>query len=314
MQISYQKKLIMKSVKTNKDIYIITGVAGFIGSQLVPLLIKKKNSIVIGIDNLKLGKIKFIEKYIKNKQLLFFNIDLGKKIKNNKIHKMLKNNKLKQIWHLAANSDIKAGIDNLNLDLKDTFLSTVNICDFIKPFIKKRTIVIFSSSSAIYGKVNKSISENTSPCIPESYYGSMKQSSEAFLSAFSFNNNIKSFVFRFPNVVGKNLTHGIIYDLSQKILSKSRYLNVLGNGQQCKPYSNVNEIIRCMDYVVKKRHTNNVNYYNIGTSDKGLKVKNIVNLLLKKYTCNKKVIYEANFFGWKGDIPRYRYSTKKLNK
>ena len=45
--------------------------------------------------------------------------------------------------------------------------------------------------------------------MPESYYGAMKLASEAFISAFSFNNNIKSFIFRFPNVVGKNLTHGV---------------------------------------------------------------------------------------------------------
>jgi UDP-glucose 4-epimerase len=304
----------MKLKTKNKDVYIITGVAGFIGSTLLSELIKRKKCIIIGIDNFRLGKFEFIKNFTKNKKFIFLKINLNKKIKNNKILKILKRNRLKQIWHLAANSDIQSSAINTFADLKNTFLVTANICNFLKPFIEKKTILIFSSSSAIYGNIKGRISESSSPHMPESYYGAMKLASESFISAFSFNNSIKSFIFRFPNVVGKNLTHGIIYDLSKKIMTKNKHLKVLGNGQQRKPYSHVNEIIKCMIYVIKKKHNKKVNYYNIGTNDSGIKVKNIVHLLLKKFRRNKKILYEKSDRGWKGDIPYYKYSTKKLNK
>ena len=304
----------MKLKIKTKDVYIITGVAGFIGSTLLSVLIKKKKCIIIGIDNYKLGKFEFIKNFTKDKKFIFFKINLNKKIKNNKILKILKKNRLKQIWHFAANSDIQSSANNPFDDLKNTFMTTANICNFLKPFIEKKTILVFSSSSAIYGNIKGRISEGSSPHMPESYYGAMKLASEAFISAFSFNNNIKSFIFRFPNVVGKNLTHGVIYDLSKKFIAKNKHLKVLGNGQQRKPYSHVSEIIKCMIYLIKKKHTTKVNYYNIGTNDSGTKVKNIVHLLLKKFRRKKKIIYEKNDRGWKGDIPYYRYSTKKLNK
>ncbi len=304
----------MKLKTKNKDVYIITGVAGLIGSTLLSDLIKRKKCIIIGIDNFRLGKLEFIKTFTRNKKFILFEINLNKKIINNKILNILKKNRLKQIWHLAANSDIQSGANNTFADLKNTFLTTSNICNFLKPFVEKKTILSFSSSSAIYGNIKGRISEGSSPHMPESYYGAMKLASESFISAFSFNNNIKSFIFRFPNVVGKNLTHGVIYDLSKKIMAKNQNLKVLGNGQQRKPYSHVSEIIKCMIYVIKKKHNKKINYYNIGTNDSGIKVKNIVHLLLKKFRRNKKILYEKSDRGWKGDIPYYRYSTKKLNK
>ena len=57
--------------KTKKKLFIITGVAGLIGSTLLPRILSKKNSMVVGIDNLKLGKIKFIKKFLNKKNFFF---------------------------------------------------------------------------------------------------------------------------------------------------------------------------------------------------------------------------------------------------
>ena len=302
----------MKKKKTK--LYIITGVAGMIGSTILPRLLKENNSIVVGIDNLKLGKIEFIKKYFKNKNFYFFKLNLDRNLNSRELNNLLKKAHLKEVWHLAANSDIQKGIDNLNVDYKDTLLTTINTIKIIKPHLKKDTKFIFSSSSAIYGHFKKNINENSAPYMPQSYYGAMKLASEATISSFSFSNNIQSFIFRFPNVVGTNLTHGVVYDLSKKIMSGSNYLKVLGNGRQQKPYSSVDEIIDCMIYLIKIKTKDNVNFYNIGTSDKGVMVKDIVTMLIKKFEYNKKIIYENKDIGWNGDIPYYRYSTSKMKK
>ena len=300
--------------KNKKKLFIITGVAGMVGSTLLPKMLSKKNSIVVGIDNFRLGKHKFIKKFLNNKNFYFLKADLDKKINNPKLKKILKSYKLVEVWLLAANSDILAGVNNPEVDYKDTFLTTFNFVNLLKPFLNDSTKLIFTSSSAIYGNVGSVIHEKSSPLMPESNYGAMKLAMEGYISAYSFSNKVKSFIFRFPNVIGTNLTHGVIYDLSRKILSPAKYLKVLGNGEQCKPYSSAKEVIDCMMYFIKIKNSNLVNFYNIGTSDKGVKVKEIVRLLIKKFDYKKKIVFEKKIRGWKGDIPAYSYSTKKINK
>ena len=120
----------------------------------------------------------------------------------------------------------------------------------------------------------------------------MKLASESFLTSYSLNNKIKSFIFRFPNVVGKNLTHGIIYDFKRKFTENKNVVYVLGNGNQKKPYSLSSEILNCMNFVIQKKHRLLINHYNIGSNDHGIKVKDIVqnfkNSFQKKLLVMKK--------------------------
>jgi UDP-glucose 4-epimerase len=294
-----------------KKIVIITGVAGMIGSCLLEKYIKKKYTI-IGIDNFTLGKKKFIKNFFK-KNFFFLNIDLSKEKIAKKIKKIVKNNILSEIWLMAANSDINLGRKNKDVDLDNTFLTTYNTLNNLSELVNTKTKIIFASSSAIYGEIKNKITEDTLSLGARSNYGAMKLASESYVSYFSHTHNVFSFIFRFPNVVGKNLTHGVIYDLYKKLRTHSKYLDILGNGHQQKPYSYDSEIIDCMIYVKEKKFKKKINTFNIGTDDKGIKVKEIVKILLKKFKSNKIPRYEKNPRGWLGDIPKYRYSTYKIN-
>jgi UDP-glucose 4-epimerase len=218
------------------------------------------------------------------------------------------------VWLLAANSDIQKGTNDPNVDLQNTFLTTFFTLNFLKKFLKKDTKILFSSSSAIYGNIISRINEENTAIKPISNYGAMKLASEGYLSSFSKANNASIFIFRFPNVIGNNLTHGLLFDMKKKILSKNKNIMVLGNGEQQKPYSHVSEIISCMIFIKKKRYINKINYFNIGTDDVGMKVKNIVELLKKALNSKKKTVYQKNITGWVGDVSKYRYSTKKINR
>ena len=63
---------------------------------------------------------------------------------------------------------------------------------------------------------------------------------------------IKYVIGRFPNVVGKPFTHGVIFDLANKII-KNSFLKVLGNGKQQKPYVHVSELIKCIEFLILKK-------------------------------------------------------------
>ena len=102
----------------------------------------------------------------------------------------------------------------------------------------------------------------------------------------------------------------MIYQTNEN--NKNSFLQVLGNGNQCKPYSHSSEILDSIIFVLNKKHSKFINYYNLGTSGQGVKVK-IVNLLKKNFFI-KKIVYEKSSAGWKGDVTKYKYSNKKITK
>jgi len=87
--------------ENKKKLLIITGVAGMVGSTLLPKMLSKKNSIVVGIDNFRLGKHKFIKKFLNKKNFFFLKADLDKKI--NKLGYQFKLNSLKTIKETINN-------------------------------------------------------------------------------------------------------------------------------------------------------------------------------------------------------------------
>jgi UDP-glucose 4-epimerase len=284
---------------------IITGVAGMIGSNLLKKIISNKDNTVYGIDNLSLGRINFID--LKKKNFFFYNKDLSYEFPN--IIKKIKF--LDEVWLLSANSDILNGNKNINIDLNNTFLSVLNTLNHLETKISKNTKIIFSSSSAVYGFAKNKIDENNVNFRPKSNYGVMKLLAENYVKFFCNRKKCKYIIFRFPNVVGNNLTHGIIYDFNKKRKNKSNIFPVFGNGEQKKPYAIVSEVIDCMLYINHK--INRSISVNIGPDDKGIKVKEIVKIFLKKFSIKKKVVYQRSKEGWEGDVVKYRYSTTLLN-
>lgn len=288
---------------------IITGAAGMVGSELLETLIKDKNKMFYCFDNLSNGKKKFLTPYVKEKNFKFFKANLETRIPI-KIIKKIKGN-IDELWLLAANSDIQKGNSNYLVDYEYTFKTTVNTLKSFENKINNNSTIIFSSSSAIYGKSKKKITEKNLEFSPESNYGLMKLLSENFLNYYQKEKKFFLRIYRFPNVVGKNLTHGIIFDFRKKMLSKNRVFNVLGNGTQKKPYSHTQDIIRSMIFLNKKKLKKIV--VNLGYGDNGIKVSKIVDLFFNIHKINKKIKYQNKSYGWRGDVTKYKYSINYLN-
>ena len=288
---------------------LITGSSGFIGQNLSALLIKKGYK-VIGIDNKKTLKrhVSFIK--LNKGNYKFLQYDLSNKKNLSKLTKILAKIKINSVWHFAANSDISKGSENLDIEFNDTFMTTLNALALSENLNIKE--FIFASSSAIFGRTNKKISEDYGPCLPESNYGSMKLASESIISS-SQNKFNKIVIARFPNVVGPDNTHGLIYDMIKK--SKiSDSIPVLGNGKQKKPYIHVKYLIEYLYKLYKHKNQTKIKIVNIGPEDKGVTVEQIINMLSKSILFkNKKFTYQLNKEGgWKGDIPFYHYNVNRL--
>jgi len=290
---------------------LIIGGAGFIGSNLTDYLLNEGNKVTI-IDNLSRGSTNNLNYYLKNNNLNFINRDVSN-LQNCKLAFLdaSRDISIDEVWHLAANSDIPAGVSNPDIDLKDTFLTTFNILICMKELSIK--IINFASSSAIYGDFKDVIiNEDIGPLLPISNYGAMKLASEAQISAASESFLQRANIFRFPNVVGVPATHGVILDFVQKLKRNINKLEVLGDGSQCKSYLHVSDLIDAMFVIRKKPSNSKIMLVNIGPLDMGVNVKWIAEQVVSKISPNAKIIYGIGNKGWVGDVPKFNYSTNKL--
>jgi len=280
---------------------LIIGGAGFIGSVLVKEMLQDNTDIIV-IDKLSLGSIDYID----TTKVEFYQIDI-----NNieQALEVLQGKKIEEVWHLAANSDIPAGVEDVNVDLDDTFMSTVSTLKIMKAIECKK--LYFASSSAVYGFNENRLHEDIGPLLPISNYGAMKLSSEALISASLDSFLDKVCIYRFPNVVGVPATHGVILDFIKKLKKDMSTLEVLGNGTQQKTYLHVSELVEAMVFI--NNNTNNgMNYYNIGAMDDGVFVKQIAEETTKVISPDAKINYQKTDRGWVGDVPRFYYSVDKL--
>lgn len=284
---------------------LITGGAGFIGSHLCDTLINGGNKVTV-IDNLILGLKSNIEHLFSNKKFKFYNEDI---LNIEKVKEIFSDGDFDMIYHLAANSDIQKGGKNPDIDYKLTFKTTFIILQLMKEFNIKK--LFFASTSAIYGETNDNLTENYGPLRPVSNYGAGKLASEAFISAFSSTYNIQTWITRFPNVVGERFTHGVIYDFVKKLKKDPRELEVLGNGEQCKPYLYVKDLIDGILFVIN--HTNDrFNVYNLG-ADSRTKVKEIAAMVIEEMGLDATIRYTGGDRGWVGDVPEFKYDLTKIN-
>ena len=290
---------------------LIVGGAGFIGSQLAKVLLSLDYQVTV-IDNFSRGKSEYLEKCTTNTRftILNFNVAEASQCENAFLEAKL-NGKVTEVWHLAANSDIPAGVLNPDIDLRDTFLTTFEILKAMKKF--KIKVLNFASSSAIYGDFgDEMIHESIGPLLPISNYGAMKLASEAQISAACEGFLKRANIFRFPNVVGVPATHGVILDFINKLLLNKNELQVLGNGTQQKAYLHVSDLIDAMLLISNQQIDSKVEVINIGPFDKGVTVKWIAQEVVNKINPSAKIVYGVGNKGWVGDVPKFNYSVEKL--
>jgi UDP-glucose 4-epimerase len=288
---------------------LVTGAAGFIGSHLVDRLLER-GCFVLGVDNMKLGRRANLVSALENTKFKFVELDVNDLPAFLRAVRQNSHDRPFDItWHLAANSDIRAGVADPDVDLRDTFLTTFNVLKVAREM--KIPQLAFASTSAIYGVLPGKMEEDAGPLFPISNYGAMKLASEACISAALEAFLQRGWVFRFPNVVGSRSTHGVIYDFAQKLKANPRELEVLGDGAQEKPYFHVSDLLDAMLFIVE-RAGDKLNYFNIGTADTATTVRYIAEQVVARMSPGAKIRCTGGSKGWVGDVPKFNYSIEKL--
>jgi UDP-glucose 4-epimerase len=284
---------------------LITGGAGFIGSHLCDELITQGHNLVI-VDNLVLGREENISHLFSNTNFKFQKGDI---LNNYFLDTVFAEHQFDVVFHMAANSDIQKGGKDPLVDYELTFMTTFNVLQCMRKYNVRQ--LIFASTSAIYGETSDLLTEDYGPLVPVSNYGAGKLSCEAFISAFSANYGIQAWITRFPNVVGERFTHGVIYDFINKLKNNPDELEVLGNGEQIKPYMYVKDLVSGIIYVWKNSN-DRLNVYNLGVESR-TKVKEIAQIVIDELGSNAHIVYTGGDRGWIGDVPEFKYDLSKIH-
>lgn len=285
---------------------LVAGGAGFIGSHLIDRLLRDGHTVVC-IDNFFIGTKENIAHLKSNKNFIFYEQNL---CDMDALKKIFQKEQVEYVYHLAANSDIQASAQNPVIEYQNTYTTTFNILECMRLFDVKK--LFFASTSALYGeKMGVQVGENSTPLEPISYYGAAKLGSEGLISAYSYMNDFKVLILRFPNVIGPRLTHGVIFDFVKRLKEDPTQLKILGDGTQSKPYMYVLDLIEgIMQFGQVEK---GVEIYNIGVETQ-TSVTQIANIICEKMNLQGiPYNYTGGRGGWKGDVPVFSYDLSKIH-
>lgn len=285
---------------------LVIGGAGFIGSHLCGALLAAGDEVHC-VDDFSLGTRANVAALQGNGSFHLHEADASD---HDVMLAVFQEVKPEQVFHLAANSDIQASAMNPGVEYKNTYTTTYQVLSCMRETGVKK--LFFASTSAVYGdKRDEVLTESTPELAPVSYYGAAKLGSEALISAFSFMNDFSTLVFRFPNVIGPHLTHGVIFDFIHRLWDNPRELRILGDGRQTKPYIYVKDLVEAI--VQFREVPQGVSLYNLGV-ESATSVTHIAEIIVEEMGLeNVKFNYTGGEGGWKGDVPRFQYDLTKIH-
>jgi UDP-glucose 4-epimerase len=170
--------------------------------------------------------------------------------------------------------------------------------------------VAFTSSSTVYGEAPRPTPEDYAPLEPISEYGASKLADEGLVSTYAHSHGVRSWVFRFANIVGPHQRGNVVPDFIEKLLDDPETLTILGDGRQEKSYLHVRDCVDAICHVVENADAP-LNTYNLG-SRTTTSVTRIADIVSEEMGLDPDYEYTGGDRGWTGDVPRMRLSVEKL--
>lgn len=292
--------------------YVVTGGLGFIGSNLVRFLMSLDDTdCVVVIDDESSGKLSHLREFLDGD-----GEPLGSKliVMDNDITVSCPQFCFEGadcVFHLAANPDARRGIEDTFVDLSMEAIATRNVLEAMRKNGAKK--IVLASSGTVYGDIGETPAVETMPMAPISLYGAGKVASEALVHGFAGTFDMSGVILRFGNVVGAPATHGCIYDFVNQLKTGKGYLDVLGDGNQSKPYIHVRDIVGALMYscaVIGEMGAGEVKTYNVAPVDH-CSVRDIAKMVASEFGVTD-IRYSGGKSGWAGDVPRSRMNCERL--
>jgi len=286
----------------------VTGVAGFIGSTLAERLLSTGHSVT-GYDNFSTGQREFLSSAAKHQD---FRLVEGDNLDLPALTRAMAGTDT--VFHLAANADVRFGLEHPSKDVQQNTLATFNVLEAMRANGIKR--IAFSSTGSVYGEASQiPTPEDHAFPIQTSLYAASKVAGEGLIQAYCEGFGFEGYIFRFVSILGERYTHGHVLDFYKQLLEHPEYLKVLGDGTQRKSYLYVQDCLAAMLHVIslgtaaKAKHR--VEVYNLGTEEY-VEVNNSIRFISAHLDVKPRLEYSGGNRGWVGDNPFIFLDTKKI--
>ncbi|MBZ9636630.1 NAD-dependent epimerase/dehydratase family protein [Clostridium sp. FP1] len=215
---------------------LITGGAGFIGSNVVDLLIKQGHSVIV-VDNLSQGKRENV-----HSSAGFYKCDI---LDVDELSVIFSKEQPDVVIHNAAQIDIQTSIKKPALDSEINIKGTINVLECCRKFGVEK--IVYPSSAAVYGDPKYLPVDENHPVEPISFYGISKHTPEHYIKTYADLYNIKYTIFRYANVYGIRQDpkgEGGVVSISIDKFLNNKFPIIFGDGNQTRDFIYVKDIAR----------------------------------------------------------------------
>lgn len=282
---------------------LVTGAAGFIGSNLVDRFLAHGLSVV-GLDNFSTGQRRFLDDALRHPAFTLIEADLLDEVS-------LKNamRGCDTVFHLAANADVRFGTEHPRKDLEQNTIATYNVLEAMRANGVRR--IAFSSTGSVYGEAKVIPTPEDAPFpIQTSLYAASKVAGEGLIAAYCEGFGFQSWIFRFVSILGERYTHGHVFDFYRQLKQDGNRLAVLGNGKQRKSYLYIQDCLDAM-LLALDRAQDKVNVLNLGV-DGYCQVNDSIGWISEALGVKPRLEYSGGERGWIGDNPFIYLDTSKI--
>jgi UDP-glucose 4-epimerase len=282
---------------------VVTGGAGFIGSNLVRALADRGDDVV-AVDNLVTGRREHVEDLIDRGRASLLVCDIVSDA-----------SRLREIFegadavvHLAANADVRFGLEQPRSDLEQNVLGTHNVLEAVRLAGVRQ--LVFSSTGSIYGECDVIPTPEDAPFpVQTSLYGASKLACEGFIAAYAEGFGVHASVYRFVSILGQAYWHGHVRDFVDQLLEHPDHLHILGDGKQRKSYLEVTDCVAAI--VGRLGHARGFEVFNLGVRDY-CTVDESADWICERLGVAPRRTYSGGRRGWVGDNPFIFLDTTRI--
>ena len=275
---------------------LVTGGAGFLGSQLTAQLLEEGHDVTV-VDDLSNGRREWIPE-----DCTFIEADLTEEATIEDVV----DETCDTIFHLAARKAVND--ENPRSQFRENTEMTYALVE--AALQAGVSDFAFTSTSTVYGEAPRPTPEDYAPLEPISAYGASKLACEAILSQAAHTHDLTVYNYRFANIVGPRLRGAVIPDFIEKLRDDPTTLTILGNGRQEKSYMHIGGCLDAMLHV-HGHASGPMATYNLGTRTT-TSVTRIADIVAEELGVDPEYNYTGGERGWSGDVPKMRLSIEKL--
>ena len=283
---------------------LVTGAAGFIGSNLVDRLVSLGHEVV-GLDDFSTGQRRFLDLALAHPR---FRLIEGSTLDAAALERAMAGCDI--VFHLAANADVRFGTEHPRKDLEQNTIATFTVVEAMRAAGVRR--IAFSSTGSIYGDATQIPTPEDAPFpVQTSLYGASKLAGEGLIAAYCEGFGFEGYIFRFVSILGERYSHGHVFDFYRSLRRDPGRLRVLGNGRQRKSYLYVGDCIDAILMVVERVHGARAHVFNLGTEEY-CEVNQSIGWITAHLGLAPALDYTGGDRGWIGDSPFIFLDTAKV--